>query len=143
VVGPATPHRMNLMPCSITVMVFYTPELKRPVLLPGWIHILGICTLITIIKSRLVFDLIEMYRDLVDQTVVYLFTGKKIRDSHFDKFSSGFTLNKEGKAVLISALNEKFDETVRYKNRNIKNIDKIQFDCHEIAQQLLEDGEEC
>ncbi|MEW5820541.1 MAG: CRISPR-associated endonuclease Cas1 [Cyanobacteriota bacterium] len=88
-------------------------------------------------KKSLVFDLIEMYRDLVDQTVVYLFTGKKIRDSYFDKLSSGYTLNKEGKAILISALNETFDTTTRHNNRNIKNLDKIQFDCHGIAQELL------
>lgn len=92
-------------------------------------------------KKSLVFDLIEMYRDLADQTVVYLFTGKKIKDSFFDKHSSGMTLNKEGKAALISALNETFDDTVRYKNKNIKNIDKIQFDCHEIAQRLLKETE--
>jgi len=90
-------------------------------------------------KKSLVFDLIEMYRDLVDQTVVYLFTGKKIKDSLFDKHTSGYTLNKEGKAVLLSALNETFDTTVRYKNRNIKNIDKIQHDCHSIAQELLKE----
>jgi CRISPR-associated protein Cas1 len=94
-------------------------------------------------KKSLVFDLIEMYRDLVDQTVVYLFTGKKIKDNFFEKFSSGMTLNKEGKAALISALNLKFEDTSRYKNRNIKNLDRIQFDCHEIAQKLLEDVEEC
>lgn len=88
-------------------------------------------------KKSLVFDLIEMYRDLSDRTVIYLFTGKQIRDSFFDKHSSGMTLNKEGKTVLISSLNKTFDDTIRYKNRNIKNLDKIQFDCHEIAKKLL------
>lgn len=90
-------------------------------------------------KKSLVFDLIEMYRALSDKTVVYLFTGKQIRDSFFDTHSSGFTLNKEGKACLITALNKKFEETVRYKGRNIKNLDKIQFDCHEFAKRLLGD----
>ena len=88
-------------------------------------------------KKSLIFDLIEMYRDFVDQTVVYLFTGKKIKDSYFDKLSVGLTLNKDGKAELISALNETFDTTSRYKGRNIKNLDQIQFDCHAIAQELL------
>lgn len=91
-------------------------------------------------KKSLVFDLIEMYRDIADKTVVYLFTGKQVRDTFFDKHPSGFTLNKEGKAALITALNKNLDDTVRYKNRNIKNLDKIQFDCHEIAKRLL--GEE-
>ncbi len=90
-------------------------------------------------KKSLVFDLIEIYRDIADKTVVYLFTGKQVRDSFFDKHSSGFTLNKEGKACLITALNKNFEETVRYKGKNIKNIDKIQFDCHEFAKRLLGD----
>ncbi|MFH0702385.1 MAG: CRISPR-associated endonuclease Cas1 [bacterium] len=90
-------------------------------------------------KKSLVFDLIEMYRDMADRTVVYLFTGKQVRDSFFEKYSSGMTLNAEGKVVLISALNKTFDDTIRYKNRNIKNVDKIQFDCHEIAKRLIKD----
>ncbi|MGD9581712.1 MAG: CRISPR-associated endonuclease Cas1 [Vampirovibrionia bacterium] len=91
-------------------------------------------------KKSLVFDIIELYRDLIDQTVVYLFTGKKVKDSFFDAYSTGMTLNKSGKETLIKAINEAFDDTVRYKNKNIKNIDKIQFDCHEIAQTLLKES---
>lgn len=52
-------------------------------------------------KKSLVFDLIEMFRIFVDETVVRLFSGRKLRKSCFDEVKGGFTLNKEGKAVLL------------------------------------------
>jgi len=88
-------------------------------------------------KLSLVFDLIEPFRVLVDQTVVYLISGRKIKVEYFDKIKNGLTLNKEGKAVLIEALNETFEKTVRYGGRNIKNRDTIQFECHRIANKLI------
>lgn len=92
-------------------------------------------------KKSLVFDLIEMFRILADQTVVYLFSGRNIKQDFFDKVKGGFTLNKEGKAALIEALNETFEKSVRYRGRNIKNRDIIQFECHRIANSLIK-GEE-
>jgi CRISPR-associated protein Cas1 len=88
-------------------------------------------------KKSLVFDLIEQYRDIIDRIVVFQFTGRHIRDSFFDKQSKGFMLNKEGKQFFINLINKSFDETVRYKNKNVKNIDKIQIDCFNFAQSLL------
>lgn len=89
-------------------------------------------------KKSLVFDLIEMFRILTDQTVVYLFSGRQVKQELFDKVKGGFTLNKEGKAALIEALNETFEKSVRYRGRNIKNRDIIQFECHRIANQLIQ-----
>ena len=88
-------------------------------------------------KKSLVFDLIEMFRILADQTVVYLFSGRKVKQEFFDTLKGGLTLNKEGKAALIEALNETFEKSVRYRGRNIKNRDIIQFECHRIANQLI------
>ncbi len=88
-------------------------------------------------KLSLVFDLIEPFRILADQTVVYLISGRKIKIEYFDKLKNGLSLNKEGKAVLIEALNETFEKTVRYHGRNIKNNDTIQFECHRIANKLI------
>lgn len=92
-------------------------------------------------KKSLVFDLIEMFRYLVDETVVYMFSQRKVKKEYFDEIKNGLTLNKEGKAVLIHDLNETFEKCIRYRGRNIKNRDIIQFECHRIANNLIK-GEE-
>lgn len=88
-------------------------------------------------KKSLVFDLIEMFRIFVDETIVKLFSGRKLKKSCFDEVKGGFTLNKEGKEVLINALNKTLDETVRYRGRNIQKRNIIQFECHKMANGLL------
>ena len=92
-------------------------------------------------KKSLVFDLIEMFRHLVDETVVYMFSQRKVKQEGFDEIKNGLTLNNEGKAAIISELNEIFEKGVRYRGRNIKNRDIIQFECHRIANSLIK-GEE-
>jgi CRISPR-associated protein Cas1 len=94
-------------------------------------------------KKSLVFDLIDMFRTYADQTVVYLFSQRKVKKEYYDKIKGGYTLNKDGKAVLIAALNETLEKTQRYRGRNIKNRDTIQFECHRIANSLIKDDEEC
>lgn len=91
-------------------------------------------------KKSMVFDLIEMYRIFAEETVVYLFSQRKMKQEYFDPVPNGMTLNKEGKAVLIEALNETLDKTIRYRGRNIKKRDIIQFDCHRIANSLIKDS---
>ncbi|MGR3319525.1 MAG: CRISPR-associated endonuclease Cas1 [Candidatus Anammoxibacter sp.] len=90
-------------------------------------------------KKSLVFDLIEMFRIFADQTVVYLFSQRQIKQEYFDKIKNGLTLNKEGKAVLIEAINKTLDKSVRYKGRNIKNKNIIQFECHAIANGIIKE----
>lgn len=89
-------------------------------------------------KKSLVFDLIENFRIWADETVIKLFAGRDVKQDHFDKLENGFTLNKEGKAVLISAFNTFLDESIRYSGRNIKRGDIIQFECHRIANGLIQ-----
>lgn len=88
-------------------------------------------------KKSFVFDLIEMYRIHIDRTVFNLFSKKQVSDSFFDEIPKGMTLNKEGKAVLIQAVNETFDKEISYRGRNIKIGNTIQFDCHRIANSLI------
>ena len=88
-------------------------------------------------KKSLVFDLIEMFRIFVEETVTYLFSGRKVKVEYFDEVKGGFTLNKDGKAILIEALNRALDETVRYRGRNIQKRNVIQFECHTIANSLI------
>ncbi|MDY6966753.1 MAG: CRISPR-associated endonuclease Cas1 [Halobacteriota archaeon] len=88
-------------------------------------------------KKSLVFDIIEPFRTYVDETVIFLFSKRKIKREYFDEVPNGLSLNKDGKAVLILALDETFDKTMRYGNRNIKVRDTIQFECHKIANGLI------
>ncbi|AKB25591.1 CRISPR-associated protein Cas1 [Methanosarcina sp. MTP4] len=88
-------------------------------------------------KKSLVFDLIEMYRVYADRTVFNLFSRKQVKESFFDEIPNGMTLNKEGKAVLITAVNETFEKSITYHGRNIKIGNIIQFDCHRIANSLI------
>lgn len=91
-------------------------------------------------KKSLVFDLMEMFRYLADQTVVYLLTGRKVKQEWFEQVPGGLTLAKDGKAALIESLNETFETSVRYRNRNIKQRDIIQFECHRIANELIKEA---
>lgn len=75
-------------------------------------------------KKSLVFDVIELFRTFVDETVVHLFTKRKVKVDYFDTIQNGLSLNKAGKAVLIEALNETFEKTIKYKGRNIKTKNK-------------------
>ncbi len=90
-------------------------------------------------KKSLVFDLIDMFRIFAERTVVHLFSQRKIKKEYFDPIKGGLTLNKEGKAALIETLNNTLEKTVRYRGRNIKNRDTIQFECHRIANRLIKE----
>lgn len=91
-------------------------------------------------KKSMVFDLIENFRIWADETVINLFAGRKVKQEQFDKLENGFTLNKEGKAVLIDALSRFLDESIRYSGRNIKRGDIIQFESHKIANMLIKEA---
>ena len=88
-------------------------------------------------KKSLTFDIIENYRHLASRTVFKLFTQKKVNKEYFDVFSNGLSLNKEGKHVLIETFYEVLDKKIKYNGRHITNLDKIQYDCHEIANRLI------
>lgn len=88
-------------------------------------------------KKSLVFDLIEMYRIFAEEVVVFSFSKREVKVEYFDKAKGGLILNKEGREFLIGNFNKNLDETIRYKGRNIKKRDTIQFDCHEIANSLI------
>lgn len=88
-------------------------------------------------RKSLVFDLIEPYRIWVDRVVVKLIAGRKVKKSYFDPIPGGVSLNEEGRKLLISALNEFLEKPIRYRGRNIKRRNIIQFDCHQLANSLL------
>lgn len=92
-------------------------------------------------KKSMVFDLIENFRIWADETIVNLFAARKVKQEHLDKLKNGFTLNKEGKALLVGAFSNFLDESIRYGGRNIKRQDVIQFECHRIANGLIKEAD--
>lgn len=88
-------------------------------------------------KKSLVFDFIEPYRAWGDRVVMRILSARDATQEHFNPIKGGFTLNKEGKALLLTRFNKYLEESVRYRGRNIKRRDIIQFDCHRLANLLL------
>lgn len=90
-------------------------------------------------KKAMVFDIIEMYRGYMDEIVFKLFSKRQVKKDMFDEVKGGFWLNKEGKQLLIGAVNDRFAEKIRYKERNIELGNVIQYDCHNIANRILKE----
>ncbi len=93
-------------------------------------------------KKSLVFDLIEPFRIFAEQTAVYLFTGKKIKDLYFNITENAVSLNDKGKPVVVEAINKHLDETIRYRLKNVKRRYIVQHEAHRMANILLEDEQE-
>lgn len=89
-------------------------------------------------QKSMVFDFIEPYRIFVETPVFRLFSAKKVNKVHTDEITNGITLNKEGKELLIMALNEYMEsETIRYKGRNQTRATAMQQDAHTFANALI------
>lgn len=93
-------------------------------------------------KKSLVFDLIEPFRIFGEQTAVYLFTGRKIKDDYFDAQEGAVSLNTQGKPIVVEAINTHMEETVRYRRKNVKRKHIIQHEAHRLANILLADEAE-
>ncbi|MBI5014907.1 MAG: CRISPR-associated endonuclease Cas1 [Deltaproteobacteria bacterium] len=91
-------------------------------------------------KPSLVFDLIECYRIWADETVVGLFAARDVKQDMFEKLANGFTLNKQGKGVLMERFGAHLSETVRHRGRNVQRREAVQLDCHRIANDLISPG---
>jgi len=93
-------------------------------------------------KKSMVFDLIEPFRIFAEQSAVYLFTGKKMKDGYFDAGEQAVSLNTNGKPVVVETMNGHLDETVRYRRKNVKRRYIMQHEGHRLANILLaEEGE--
>jgi CRISP-associated protein Cas1 len=95
-------------------------------------------------KPSLVFDLIESFRIIPERTVVLLFTGRRAQAGFFEPVPGGVALSKEGRAGLMTALNERLEKAVRYpvrgrpgKFRNLKQRDVVRHEAHALANALL------
>lgn len=89
-------------------------------------------------QKSMVFDFIEPYRIFVETAVFRLFAAKKVNKAHTDEIANGVTLNKEGKELLVTALNNYMEsETIRYKGRNQTRANAMQQDAHRFANGLI------
>ncbi|BBO89343.1 CRISPR-associated endonuclease Cas1 [Desulfosarcina ovata] len=93
-------------------------------------------------KKSLVFDLIEPFRIFAEQSAVYLFTGRKIKDDYFDVSENAVSLNTQGKPIVVESMNTHLEESVRYRRKNVKRKHIIQHEAHRLANILLADEDE-
>ncbi|HED08384.1 MAG TPA: CRISPR-associated endonuclease Cas1 [Ignavibacteria bacterium] len=88
--------------------------------------------------KSMVFDFIEPYRIIADEVIFKLFSAKKVNDKHCDKIAQGYSLNAEGKNLLVQHFFKFFDEDkFRYKNRNQTRGNALQLAAHNFANQLI------
>ncbi|NQT64655.1 MAG: CRISPR-associated endonuclease Cas1 [FCB group bacterium] len=112
-------------------------KVERAIIIAGLDPYIGLLHSDNYNKKSLVFDFIEPYRILVDKTVFYLFSRRKVKEGYYDEIKNGITLNETGKKFFIPELMEHFDTIIRYGNRNMKLIDQIQADAHAFANYLI------
>ncbi len=88
--------------------------------------------------KSLVFDFIEPYRIIAEEVVFKLFSAKKVNDKHTDKITNGYSLNADGKNLLVQHFFKFFDEDkIRHKGRNQTRSNAMQLDAHHFANQLI------
>lgn len=112
-------------------------KVERALIIAGLDPYIGLLHTDNYNKKSLVFDFIEPYRTLVDKTVFYLFSRRKVQKEHFDEVKNGITLNEVGKKFFIPELIQNFDIVIRYGNKNMKQIAQIQADAHAFANFLI------
>ena len=88
--------------------------------------------------KSMVFDFIEPYRIYADEVIFKLFSAKKVNDNHGDKITNGYSLNADGKNLLVQHFFKFFeDEKIRYKGRNQSRANALQMDAHNFANELI------
>lgn len=116
-------------------------QVERGCIISGLDPYIGILHTDNYNKRSFVFDLIEIFRINVDRVVMNLFVSKKVKTEFFDEVPGGVMLNKEGKAVLITALNEMFETKVKVGRRTVTIRSSIPLECHHIANSMIGKGD--
>ncbi len=92
--------------------------------------------------KSLVYDFIEPFRIFAEEPVFRLFSGKKVRQDQVDDLANGCRLNQEGKVLLVERLNRHLEEErIRYRGRNQSRGNIIQFEAHQMANELIKSYE--
>lgn len=88
--------------------------------------------------KSMVFDFIEPYRIYADEVVFKLFSAKKVNDSHTGKITNGYSLNADGKNLLMQSLMQFLEEDkIRYNGKNQNRTNAMQMDAHQFANRLI------
>jgi len=122
---------------NYTFGVLYS-KVEKACIIAGLDPFVGIMHTDNYNKKSLVFDIIENYRYWAVKTVFTMFTRKQVNKSFFDEITGGLKLNKEGKKALLQDFSDYLNGTALYNDRKITHLDIIQFDCHKIANKLIE-----
>ncbi len=111
-------------------------EIERACILTGLDPYIGFLHTDDYNKQSFVYDVIEPFRGLIDETIVFLFTTRRFKESCFDEIQGGYTLNDEGKKILITELNSKLDATQNYHGKNMQYRNIILAEMHKIAKDI-------
>ncbi len=85
-----------------------------------------------------VYDFIEPYRIHAERVVYRLFSGKQINKAHTDRITNGYSLNTEGKSLLVGRYNEYMEgDKIRHNGRNLTRAHAMQLDAHRFANELI------
>lgn len=112
-------------------------KVERALVIAGLDPYIGIFHTDNYNKKSLVFDFIEPYRYLGDETAFYLCSRHKVNDNHYKCIKQGIELNEKGKKLLLPELLDRFDKIIRHRNSNMKQIDTILADAHRFANILI------
>lgn len=89
-------------------------------------------------QLSMVYDFIEPYRIHAETAVFRLFTAKKVNQVHTDAITNGYSLNTEGKKLLVEHFIDYLDnQTIRYNGRNLTRMHGMQLDAHQFANALI------
>ncbi len=112
-------------------------KIEKALLISGLDPYIGLLHKDNYNKKSLVFDFIEPYRIFCDEPVFYLFSRHKLPIDGFINSGKGILLSDECKKQIILDLTNFFDDTIRYRNKNIKRIDTVLADAHAFANWLI------
>jgi CRISPR-associated protein Cas1 len=89
-------------------------------------------------QLSMVYDFIEPYRIHAETAVFRLFSAKRVNQVHTDAIRNGYTLNTEGKRLLVEHFIDYLDsQTIRYNGRNLTRMHGMQLDAHQFANALI------
>ncbi len=111
-------------------------EIERACILAGLDPYIGFLHTDDYNKPSFVFDVIEPFRGIVDETVVFLFTTRRFKESCFDVIHAGYTLNDEGKKLLITEINSKLEDKRPFSGKKMQHRNIILAEMHKIAKEI-------